>query len=114
MLNFFVAFPAPGGQFVMRGPGIEWTRSCVEGNRLYPGRLWFGATRQSFFPPRQMNYAEIAKYDVPFKELQNFYRACCANLRKTLKKHSTGWYIGHDVDSYCETHKLSRAPSTHA
>jgi hypothetical protein len=101
----------PGGKYTGRTrPGFEFTRPCVDGNKLFPGRLWMGASAYSFSPPSS---GSRTSHQEAYKGLEAFYRACYDHLRKNLSKLTAGWYVGGEVEDFCTTRGLSRAPSTH-
>lgn len=106
-------FWSPGGEYISRTrPGFEFTRPCVDGKQLFPGRLWMGASAYSFRPPSG-EYKKSESHREAYKRLENFYKACCRYLRKELNKYMTGWYVGPEVENFCTTRGLSRARSTH-
>ena len=106
-------FWSPGGKYISATrPGFEFTRPCIDGKQLFPGRLWVGASASSFIRPCCESKATESHQEA-YKKLLNFYKACCNYLRKELNQYTTGWYSGPDVENLCAAKGFSRAPSTH-
>jgi hypothetical protein len=96
-------------------PGIQYTRPCRSEAQLYPGRLYFSASISSFQPLNADRSGGIAEADKKsYAALQRFYKSSAAYLRRALQKHMRSWYIGGEVEDYCQSHGLTLASSTHA
>jgi hypothetical protein len=109
-------FWRPGNVYTNEAlPGIQYTRPCRSDAQLFPGRLYFNASISSFQPLSADRRTGIAESDKKsYAGLQSFYKSNAAYLRRALQKYMASWYIGAEVEKYCQSHGLTRAPSTHA
>jgi hypothetical protein len=109
-------FWRPGNLYTSQTlPGIQYTRACRSDSQLFPGRLYFNASPASFRPPNADRSSSTTAADKKsYLALQRLYKSNTAYLQRALQQYMTSWYIGAQVEEYCQTHKLSRAPSTHA
>lgn len=104
----------PGRLFTMATrPGLEYIRPCVDRGQLFPGNLRCDGTACSFLVPGETASTVREEHRQAYKRLQNFYRACCNHLHRSMAPYGPGWHIGHDVEDFCAQRGISRAPSTH-
>jgi hypothetical protein len=95
--------------YYVHGPGMQYETSYTDQEGLHRGRIYMGlVSRSSFVPPKMTDPDAYARYDKPYRALENFYKSCCRYIRKNFRRDDWGMYHGAGSDYLVESQGIKQ------
>ena len=96
--EWITPYPQFHGYFI-HGPGMQYSPSWQDEAGIHRGRIYMGLVSESSFLKPGSPRADIAEvHRTGYRNLVNFYNACCRYVRKNLRKDDAGFYHGAGSD----------------
>lgn len=87
-------------RYYTHGPGMLYSPSWQDERGIHKGRIYMGLfSASSFLKPSENRSGNLyERYKDDIRKVENFYQACCRNIRKNCRRDGAGFYHGKVSD----------------